>query len=1207
MLQATKEITLQLRQTGLHLTGIHSDRAREFKAKAFREWTMDASLRHTKTAGGDPAGNSTAELGIKWAKSRMRALLKGAAAPAKEWPMAISHASAALWAKAFPDSPWYHPPTTTFGNEVWFRAKIYKGTNEKKHEAAGTRWKKGWYRGPAMDVNRGHLIAREDGGLTIAKGVKFNVVDVQREPELRDLLQPGIAEGVLEDEQGEETSTRTQLQEEVEFQSRMALENEEFTIEEVLNLFYKLEKLGDTDRRLKGKSDVKSWFTGAFVYGGKAGPRNNVEKYPYTSKFLVAFAKRYSQGKGFSALGITRNAQLGLHRDVHNYQASMNHVMPLTDFEDGNIWVQDDEVGEEQCVLKTLPNGKGVKGRILELKKGKITTFTPRQWHEVQPWTGDRVMMLLFTPRATSLKEEDAQKLRDVGFVIDPNSMLEEMNEVSSDEEEPIKGGHVRTLRAPIDGVRSPLFEEMSDEDLLPEGDSQHCGSDQGLSEIVEGQDLRPQLKRILKKAEVQYTPDIEEVLNGLIARKQPLQVTHTVSLQDVKKNLEAWRPSAMKEFQNLTTSKQALEVTKRHLLPPGCRLVPCKGVYTVKPDKGDPGFRRKTRFVACGNHVPEGENFCDLFAAGLDSTSLRTMLAFTAGKQEWRWGVTDIRQAFVLAKWLGGPVALQPPSIAYRMGLAEEGDVWLVKQAIYGLRESPAMWSKFRDSQLKEARWTVDVEGTPVVMKLEQLVTDNQVWRIVREDGQGEAHGYLLVYIDDMLVNAEEKTMWGFFKWLSAKWEVDELDVMDFGHPIKFLGTELHRVPGGVEMGQEGFINELLRSYNHCGARSKIQGPRETLILTDEEERALIEAQPVDTTGKEEIIKEAQRRVGELLWLTSRSRPDLQHSVSIMSSRITRCPELVNKVGERILDYLCETVSYRLSFVYHEEKENDFDVYTDSSFAPSGGRSHGSCAVFYNDCAIAWRAARQQLCTLSTAESELLEAVEGTVLGRATKGLIDELTGQDLKMNLLVDNAAAVTLLGSSSGSWRTRHLRLRSNWLRELILSKTVNLKHQPGEGQRADLGTKPFSRARLEQLVKMWGIVDSFMVVNFTSVMPSVWIGRTEGRSSNRSSLGPVCYHPGPFSGRYWTLGRRKKLLVLKEPTGSHATSKSGCRNRKRKTYEERAEGASADVSIGTKQPDSCTESSFDGASREVQGDHARRNIPDAKISHRFVPRI
>ncbi|CAE7038253.1 RE1 [Symbiodinium sp. CCMP2592] len=610
--------------------------------------------------------------------------------------------------------------------------------------------------------------------------------------------------------------------------------------------------------------------------------------------------------------------------------------------------------------------------------------------------------------------------------------------------------------------------EEVSDQDLLPQGDPQLCFPRE------EGRDQGPP-KKLLKKAEVQYTPDIEDILKNLKEKKLPLQVTHTASLQDVKNNLDEWKPSAMKEFENLTKGKNALEVTKRHLLPPGCRLVPCKGVYTVKPDKGDMGFRRKTRFVACGNHVPEGETTFDLFAAGLDATSLRTMLAFTSGRSSWRWGVTDIRQAFVLAKWLGGPVVLQPPAIAYQMGLAEEGDVWLVRQAIYGLRESPAMWSQFRDSQLRLARWTVEIDGNPVVMKLEQLITDNQVWRIVREDGLGDPQGYLLVYIDDMLVNAEEKTMWGFFNWLSAKWEVDELDVMDYDHPIKFLGTELHRVPGGVEMGQEGFVKELLRSYHHNGNKSKVQGPKETLILSDEEERALIDAQPHDLTGKEEIIKEAQKRVGELLWLMGRSRPDLQHTVSIMSARITRCPELVNKIGERLLDYLSETVSYRLSFIHHEGKEFDLDIFTDSSFAPSGGRSHGSCAVFYNDCAVAWRSARQQLCTLSTAESELLEAVEGVVLGRATKGLLDELTGRDLRMNLLVDNAAAVTLLASLSGSWRTRHLRLRSNWLRELIQNKAVNLRHQPGEGQRADIGTKPFSKVRLEQLVKLWGIVD------------------------------------------------------------------------------------------------------------------------------------
>ncbi|CAE7255896.1 GIP [Symbiodinium sp. CCMP2456] len=265
----------------------------------------------------------------------------------------------------------------------------------------------------------------------------------------------------------------------------------------------------------------------------------------------------------------------------------------------------------------------------------------------------------------------------------------------------------------------------------------------------------------------------------------------------------------------------------------------------------------KEFQFLACGNHVPEDESTCDLFAAGLDATSLRTMLAFNNNKKHWRWGVADIRQAFVLAKWLGGQVALQPPAIAYELGLAEEGDMWLVRQALYGLRESPAMWSQYRAAQLAEARWTVMVEDAPVTMRLEQLVSDNQE----------------------------------------------------------------------LEMAQEGCVKELLR-----------------------------------------------------------------------------CPELVNQIGRRLLDYPCETAHFRLSFVYKEEKEGQLDVYTDSSFAPSGGRSNGCCPIFYGDAAIAWRAGRQALCSLSTAESELLEAVEGAVLGRSTKSLLEELQGKPIVMNLLVD-----------------------------------------------------------------------------------------------------------------------------------------------------------------------------------------------------------
>ena len=72
VVQAAKEILLQLRQSGLHVGIVHTDRAREFRAKAFKDWTVDSQLRHTRTAGADPAGNSSAEIGIKWAKARVQ-------------------------------------------------------------------------------------------------------------------------------------------------------------------------------------------------------------------------------------------------------------------------------------------------------------------------------------------------------------------------------------------------------------------------------------------------------------------------------------------------------------------------------------------------------------------------------------------------------------------------------------------------------------------------------------------------------------------------------------------------------------------------------------------------------------------------------------------------------------------------------------------------------------------------------------------------------------------------------------------------------------------------------------------------------------------------------------------------------------------------------------------------------------------------------
>ena len=357
-----------------------------------------------------------------------------------------------------------------------------------------------------------------------------------------------------------------------------------------------------------------------------------------------------------------------------------------------------------------------------------------------------------------------------------------------------------------------------------------------------------------------------------------------------------------------------------------------------------------------------------------------------------------------MLAPWVEEPIAIQPPSVALKLGLAAPGQFWLVRQAIYGLRESPAIWA----AELKKAKLTMNENGQDKECFLQPLISDSQVWKILDSATRRDVKGYLVVYVDDVLIVGQPEAIQACYKWFAARWECDELATLKPEAPLRFLGMELLQTNNGFELGQKGFVQELLRSHSHSGRRSALVGA--------------VELAQVD----EGVLRMAQRRVGELLWLASRTRPDLMYLVALLSSKCTRDPQVVSNLGERALDYLAEIVDYRLTFPNAPEDEN-IHVFTDSSFAPSSGRSHGAAAVFLRQSPLSWRSARQQLVTLSTAESELIEAVDGAVLGLSCRGLISELVGVTPKIIIYLDNQSALALIHGQAGSWRTRHLRLR------------------------------------------------------------------------------------------------------------------------------------------------------------------------------------
>ena len=146
--------------------------------------------------------------------------------------------------------------------------------------------------------------------------------------------------------------------------------------------------------------------------------------------------------------------------------------------------------------------------------------------------------------------------------------------------------------------------------------------------------------------------------------------------------------------------------------------------------------------------------------------------------------------------------------------------------------------------------------------------------------------------------------------------------------------------------------------------------------------------------------------------------------------------------------------------------------MWTDASFAQADSKSQSGIIVALGGLPIGWLSLRQPFISLSTCEAELVSCVEGIVLAQALKPLLQELSGADLRWLWLNDNVAASTVILYPSGSWRARHLRLRSKAVQELVDTEQLGLYHIPGRVMTADILTKTLAYSKIVELMGYLG---------------------------------------------------------------------------------------------------------------------------------------
>ena len=644
-----------------------------------------------------------------------------------------------------------------------------------------------------------------------------------------------------------------------------------------------------------------------------------------------------------------------------------------------------------------------------------------------------------------------------------------------------------------------------------------------------------------------------------------PLQ-TKIIGADQVRREPDKWIPSMTEEYHSLVSRTGAVQELsdgqyQQLLGDPGVTLEVISGklVYVHKTSG-----RRKSRIVGCGNYCQGGSGERnELYASGAGAESLRLMIRRCALQPEWVLGSVDVRTAFLQAPLLEQQrdgrrlvTIVRVPSILRETGVTT-CRFWKVQKALYGLASAPRSWSNYRDKVLAELR--IPCEGGE--LRLSKMLEDANLLHIVRfpsesgseDSNEGQRVGVIALYVDDVLIGAARPICEAVIKALQDQWELSPPEwLATTGDQMKFAGYELQKTSEGIRLHQESYVQDLLEQ-------------NEELIAGEERAPAVKMGVFEDTTDdaeRRELTKRSQGLIGQLLWLAGRTRPDLAYAVSMAAQKTASSPREAVARAEHLVRYLRGAPGVSLHYkiadgncgkwgqLRHQQTSTTLDVYTDASFAADEQcRSFGSVHLYWGGALVSWASARQTLIAAHTAESELYSLAEGHLMGKAfrpTVAALMNVSEHSLACHLYCDNAAAVQLCTLESGSWRTRHLRLRGGAIIRQDLERDVwALAHLEGVYMPADLGTKPVGPARLEDLLKVCDLWTPHLDVNKEPPRPG--LGPSPGASSQNSKYPVGSCELGPSSSSA-SSGKHSKTPVEPCELGPSSSSASSGKHSK-----------------------------------------------------------
>jgi hypothetical protein len=504
-------------------------------------------------------------------------------------------------------------------------------------------------------------------------------------------------------------------------------------------------------------------------------------------------------------------------------------------------------------------------------------------------------------------------------------------------------------------------------------------------------------------------------------------------SIQSIQKSPtpEKWTLALNNEIQSLI-SQNVFDITPVDISTIDSKsIIPSRVIFDTRMNADGTINKYKARLVAQGNYQSESTYF-NTFADTASARSINVLLSI-ATSSNLEISSIDVKTAFLYSPIQELLYLKRPPGLSATV----MPPIVKLNKCIYGLKQAAYEWRHLLDKTLKQLGFT-------------QLLTDACLYKIHHSINNIREFLILGVFVDDILCLGTSTSIISWFQnQLSTKFSITIKPTID-----SFLGMQITRDRSNksLSLSQPGYISQLMSKFN-VNTTSTTHYPNSPMSPTDIND-------PIPTPLTPSQQKLFMQIVGSVLFLSTRSRPDLSFAVNYLSLYMTKANQVHLDLAYKLLTYIWKTKDLTLNF--NGKLGINFHVMVDSSYASHHDRkSHYGISVHMNSqsgsCITLSK--KGTILALSSTEAEYIGMFEASKLIMWLRQLLSELGYSPQQPTILYeDNKSAIQIVTNGNDKGRTKHMDVRYHLIRELVQSNTIQVKYMPTESMVADILTKP-----------------------------------------------------------------------------------------------------------------------------------------------------